>query len=639
VKKRLAAAVLLSGFTAMAAAPVAIRVDVEPVRDSGDRTTMAITVQVAPEDRSKIGTDAWIQGELRQRGERVDRLARAVNLDEGGQARIEANWPPGEYELQIEIEGAKRRGTGVWIQKITVPDMQNTAVESQPDLEIASATVAAAATAAAEDPAPPTAEEQSVSAVEPPESEPQETNQGIEPSPEDKVATAAAGAVAVGAAATQSTEPEPPEIELTPEPESTVTAVEPGSEDRSEDAPVVAATGDAAATATADKSTLPTTGEEQPLATAELSESPPQETEHESEEAPASTIAATAAGAVAVGAAATQPAEPEPSEVETMPEPEAPTPESPDDPTETIAAASTATAAAATVESGTQSPSTDPRIEEPTAAPEPPPASTHLSSKWPTPAGSTDLTVMVTERNRPIVGLGKTSFGLKIAGNDVAIDHIGEGAEVPLNLGFAVGVSQSSLESLDNVVRQIERLALRTADGKGEVFLAVTGAEPSIVEPWTTNPEKISRALESAAPPGQTSLSRILRDSAQTFDGRRGRSVLIIISDGSDDSSKADWKEATSAATSAGIPVFVIGLSDSGFPSRTRSSLVKLAAASGGRSYFLANDSMLQLTLDYVGELVDTSYVIQFVTQPGGGPVKVESGNRAWEVHHPSRIP
>ena len=165
---------------------------------------MAITVQVAPEDRSKIGTDAWIQAELRKRGERVDRLARAVNLDEGGQARIEASWPPGEYELQIEIEGAERRGTGVWIQKITVPDMQNTAVENQPELEIASATVAAAATTAADDPAPPTGEEQPVSAVEPSESTPEETNQGIDPSPESTVAAAAAGAVALGAAATQS---------------------------------------------------------------------------------------------------------------------------------------------------------------------------------------------------------------------------------------------------------------------------------------------------------------------------------------------------------------------------------------------------------------------------------------------------
>ena len=402
---------------------------------------------------------------------------------------------------------------------------------------------------------------------------------------------------------------------------------------------MVATTGAAAATATVDASALSTTGEELPLATAELSEPPPQETEQDSGQAAASTVAAAAAGAVALGAAATQSTEPEPPETESMPEPDSPAPESPDGPTETIAAGSTATAAAATVESESRSASPEPRIDEPTAAPEQPPASTQPSTEWPTPAGSTDLTVMVTERNRPIVGLGKTSFSLRIAGNDVAIDHVGEGAEVPLNLGFAVGVSQSSLESLDNVVRQIERLALRTADGKGEVFLAATGAEPSIVEPWTGSPEKISRALESAANPGQKSLSRILRDSTQAFAGRRGRSVLVVITDGSEDSSKADWKEASSAATAAGIPVFVIGLNDSGFPSRTRSSLVKLAAASGGRSYFLANDSMLQLTLDYVGELIDTSYVIQFVTQPGGGPVKVESGNRAWNVHHPSQIP
>ncbi len=246
---------------------------------------------------------------------------------------------------------------------------------------------------------------------------------------------------------------------------------------------------------------------------------------------------------------------------------------------------------------------------------------------------------MVTERNRPVTGLGTTAFSLKIAGNDTAIQRIGEGEAVPLNLGLAVGVSQASRDVLDNVVRRLEKLALRTTSGKGEISLVTTGVDGSTVVPWGGTPEVISKALASASTGDQTNLSEILKDSARAFHGRRGRSFLIVVTDGGDTSTKAAWKEATSVATTAGIPIFVVGLSDTGFPSRTRSNLVKLATTSGGRSYFLANAGMLELTLDYVGELIDSSYVLQFTTQPGGGAVKVDSGNRAWEVHHPSRIP
>ncbi len=581
MKRLFVVAALLSAFTAIAAAPIAIRVEIEPVRVSGDGTVMAITVQVAPEDRSRIGKDAWIQGELRQRGERIERLARAVNLDDGGQARIEATWPPGVYQLQIEIEGSKRKGTGVWINTITVPNLEDTVQEAEsPPRPLALPVTATPTTASAESPAE--------------EAEQQPTPAAAEPVP--------------AAAAVSATSTSPPAADMATASEPPI-AIDPEVEESPKSAHAVEA-------------------DETPSPAEVVSDG-------------AKVAAAVSAAAVTVASVKPEPTAPSPESRTPSPEAEGPAESTSDDVTETVAAGAAAATAAASVKPEptppspeSRTPSPEPRDEEPATPPDLPP-----SPEWPIAADTTDLTVMVTDRNRPVVGLDTTSFSLKISGNDVAIHRIGEGQSAPLNLGLAVGVSETSSDTLGQVVRQLERLALRTGDGRAEVFLAATGDGGSIVVPWGATPEEVSNTVATASTGEQTGLSRAITDSVQAFQGRRGRSFLIVVSDGSDDSSKADWKETLLKATSAGIPVFVIGLSDTGFESRTRSSLGKLATVSGGRSYFLANAGMLELTLDYVGELIDSAYVLQFATQPGGGPVKVESGNRNWEVHHPSRIP
>jgi len=566
VNQRIAVTVLLAAVTAMAASPIAMRVDVEPVRAAGDKTTMAVTVQVAPEDRSRVGTDAWIQGELRQRGARVERLARAVDLDENGRARIEIDWPPGEYELQIEIEGEKRRGIGVWIRRVTVPDMRGTAMDRTPASTPVSETAATVVTTTA-------------ATVE---SEPREPDSAPTPTPDPTTPTIAAAAAITATAATPS-EPRilSSEPEISPEPKP---------------AP------------------LPTPGPT-------------------TESIPVAAAAATAAAAAAASEPQSPGSETRTAQPSTMPAPEAAAQPAPTPSTEALPVAAATTAAAA-APSEPRSPSPDSR--DPTASI---PAQTAAPQNWPVVPGSTDLTVMVTERNRPVIGLEATAFGLKIAGKDTVIERIGEGTSVPLNLGLAVAMSHASNEVLDHVVHRLEKLALRTTSGNGEILLATTGVDGPKVVPWGAGAEDASAAFASASTPNQVNLSAMVSDATRSFAGRRGRSFLIVITDGSDTSTKADWKDAASVATAAGIPIFVVGLSDTGFPSRTRSSLVRLATASGGRSYFLADAGMLELTLDYVGELIDSSYVLQFTGQADGGAVKVDAGNRAWEVHHPSRIP
>lgn len=481
-----AAAIVLLGLASLAAGPpVAMRVELEAVGSVAGGTTMAITIQVAPEDRARLGSDVWVQGELLRRGERADRLARALDVDQQGEAHFEVIWPPGSYELRLEVRGAQRDVNGVWIGPVTIPS-----------------------TAAVGEVVAP------------------------EPAGADDAARGGAGAASSGAAATAA-------------------AARP-----SQPSPVP-----------------PSTAADQPL---------PER--------------------------AGQPSR---------------TPAAEREPTAAKPSSQPAPAAAAA-----------PVVVEPPAAQASPRAT---ATAWTGVSdGNRDLTVVVTERNRPILGLGPTAFDLQVGGSSVPVDVVGDAASAPLNLGLVVDLS-GDLEAADAIVRRLGGLALRARNG-GNLFV-LSAANPNPV--WGASADDIARAIaddDGSAP----SLALMVRTALGAFSEVRGRSFLLVVTNGRDDSARSEWKETVAAAERAGVPVLVVGARDADFSSRARSSLIRIAETTGGRSYFLGDPGVVGMTLDYLGELIDASYALPYPAAGAGAgarEVKVQVTQRDWEVAHPRRVP
>ncbi len=553
--------VVLATLSIAAGPPVALRVETAAVRPEGDATVISVTVQVAPEDRPRLGRDVWVQGELLRRGERVSRVARAVDLDERGQAAFEVAWPPGDYELRVSIEGVSGKAAGIWVGRLAVPALTS-----------ATGPVAAAPAAATAAVAPPPTV--AAPAVEP-------TGAGPTPQPE--------------AAAPTQTAPEPAPL---PEVAAPAAVPEPATEPTPVEVPPVAA--------------VAAVAEEQPVETepAPEPEAAPAEVAPEpaAEPLPAETPPVTAPEATVV---AVPVAAPQPAAVEAAPELAIPAP----------------------VES-TPEPASGP---SPVAAVPAAPASAAGSWAAAHPALA-DVTVIVTERNRPILGLGPTAFQLRVGGSPVTVDAVGDAATAPLNLAIVADLAPDSGELADEIARQLGRFSLRTRDG-GDLLVATTvDPQPS----WGGGADGITRWADATAAGRPDDLAALVTAAAQSFAGRRGRSFLLVVTDGSDASGKAAWRDASAAAETTGVPVFVIGLRDNGFDDQARSALNRVAEVTGGRSYFLGTAGMTGMTLDYLGELMDASLALAFRPPASGQSpreVKVEVVNRDWQVHYPRRVP
>ncbi|MCW8983721.1 MAG: hypothetical protein OQK55_00135, partial [Thermoanaerobaculales bacterium] len=115
---------LLAGVLSVAAtAPVAMRVEVEPFGQAGALTEVAVVVQVSPEDRIRIGTNAIVRIELDGGTVSSGSPMRAVRLEDDGSTRITVEWPPGEHYLRVEIEDPSKEDTGLWVGTVRIPDL------------------------------------------------------------------------------------------------------------------------------------------------------------------------------------------------------------------------------------------------------------------------------------------------------------------------------------------------------------------------------------------------------------------------------------------------------------------------------------------------------------------------------------
>jgi len=150
----LATALLLGPISLAAARLVAMRVEVQGLRAAGPHTVVALTVQIAPEDRERVGRDAWLRAALQLGDEAVSRIDRAVEMDPAGNVRLEVEWPPGTYRLRVDVESARGDASGFWADAVTVPRLEPV---GEPAMQLAPPALPPPPVRAPSAPAPPPA--------------------------------------------------------------------------------------------------------------------------------------------------------------------------------------------------------------------------------------------------------------------------------------------------------------------------------------------------------------------------------------------------------------------------------------------------------------------------------------------------
>ena len=590
-KKSWVLGLLLAGAVSIAGtAPVAMRVEVEPLRQVGASTEVAVVVQVSPEDRLRIGSNAILRIELDGGAVSSGSPMRAVRLEDDGSARVKVQWPPGEHHLRVEIEDPSKEDTGLWVGTVRIPDLG-------PDAN--------------------------VKEIDEPEPVPV-------PDASDPVKLSPGDSVDVQEVLPESPTPDP-HSESQPaaeEPEDAETIAEPASEPPVEEtpaAPVIAAAVAMPEISEPVTKLEPAQTEEPAPASVPVSESAPEELLVKETPPPVESpvqdeVVPEAEGDLPIAEdVAVQPQIEEPAEV--AEDPPLVEPLRADPPPQTA-----------------EPEAISPRRQS-ESAPAMVPASAKLAQRygeWGSAGPDIrEFSVVILRGREPATDIEAAGLRLRVGGSEVPVEGLGSVESAPLLLGLAIDVMPDEIDGWSGMRGSLAPIVERAGDGRGRLFVA----NPSGVGDWDAESASPDRTVGAREP---MKISQLVIASLERFEGQRGRTFLVVLTDGRGEPSKEEWQQATDSAGAAGVPILVIALWDDDFNNRARKNLKKLTEVSGGSLFLVQGRAQLESAADRFGRYLDGGYSVRFKS-PGGDrqtvtTISVKASDKELDVSAPKTI-
>jgi len=253
------------------------------------------------------------------------------------------------------------------------------------------------------------------------------------------------------------------------------------------------------------------------------------------------------------------------------------------------------------------------------------------------------VTVM-DDKDRTVGGLTKDHF--KIFENRVEQPiAVFKHEDIPLSLGLVIDNSRS----IEPRKQRLDAAALsfvQQSNPDDETFIVHFDDEVRLTQDFTSKLADLQQALSSSKPFGQTAIYDAVMTAIQQMDkAKHQRHVLLVITDGEDNSSKATLSDVIEALKRDHISVFSVGLLSEFGGQKAEESLIKMAESSGGRAYFPENVDQARSMMEKIARDLREQYTLGYfssdpnrdgawrsvrvdVTAPPGFPKKLNANYR-----------
>lgn len=224
-----------------------------------------------------------------------------------------------------------------------------------------------------------------------------------------------------------------------------------------------------------------------------------------------------------------------------------------------------------------------------------------------------ELAVVVIEANgAPVAGLTVADFEVFEDEQRVEVVGFSRTEDLPLSLGLVVDTSGSMREPFPAVREAISGFAselLRPGDG---VFLGSFDFDAQVLVPWTREVRAVTEALRAKVPEGGTSLHDALVRSLEEFRSRRGRTALVVLTDGEDTTSRTGWDVTMRFVRTMRVPIFPIGFRIGRLDLGTRNQLQTLARDTGGQAFFAPKTGELGDAYASIAAQLRSQYLLSY---------------------------
>lgn len=204
-----------------------------------------------------------------------------------------------------------------------------------------------------------------------------------------------------------------------------------------------------------------------------------------------------------------------------------------------------------------------------------------------------NLNVSVMDRNdRPYSRLAASDFRIYDNGIEQAIQHF-SADDLPYSMGLVLDRS-GSMSGMIQEVYDAAFHTVRASKTEDEFFIELFNDKIEMRQEFTTDQRVLEQQLQGVAAYESTALyDAILTGLDHVKNGHHDKKVLLVVTDGADNSSKHSFQEVLQRARSDGVAIYVVGMFDErglaaegSHEEALRALLSQLADATGGRSYF-----------------------------------------------------
>jgi Ca-activated chloride channel family protein len=226
--------------------------------------------------------------------------------------------------------------------------------------------------------------------------------------------------------------------------------------------------------------------------------------------------------------------------------------------------------------------------------------------------------VTVTDqRGAPIGGLTKENFVLKEDDHEQQIKVFDKESALPLSIALAIDTSLSTRHDLPLEQASAKRFAheiLRPIDGLS--VYAFSESVKEVTQGYSADLKRIDESIDHIRLGAATALYDAIYETSRSLDRRKGRKVIVLITDGGDTISSVDYKEALRAAEEAEAIVYSIIIvpieSSAGREIGGEHALIQLSEDTGGKYYYATSISQLDEAFHKISDELRTQYLLAY---------------------------
>jgi VWFA-related protein len=224
-----------------------------------------------------------------------------------------------------------------------------------------------------------------------------------------------------------------------------------------------------------------------------------------------------------------------------------------------------------------------------------------------------ELYTSVTDSSgQNVRGLTAADFEVLEAGKPQKLAKFEHVENLPLTLGFLIDTSISMATSLGEAQRAASNVLHSLMTPKDRAFAIGFSFQPYLVMPPTDDVEGLSQALEGLRAHGRTSVHDAVVTGLYYFRSTQGQMAMILLTDGGDNASSTPWETALEYARRSGVAIYCVGLDIPLRDREARGKLNDLAAATGGRVFFVSHADELTGTYTQIEQELRSRYLLAY---------------------------